>query len=248
MVMLMIPASGRKYFHMRIKYTSGGKTSFFYEVNKSKELVESLALQIDKLVSAIRFEGHRLYPTRVNEYKIFVTESPSEMNPESIRDEHPEGYDFGGNDVTLEISKDTPIPTYQCQKCDAPVNPTDEKCPNGHDLSIVGKKIKLLIKDEIKFTDSLSLKSGFVVNQIESEVKALAIDPNDPETEERWEVIKGLLEILADQGEERKDEHAVIIDQTSPLTLFQRIQENAMDHVITSAIILALTLLALMFG
>ena len=36
-----------------------------------------------------------------------------------------------------------PKPTYHCKKCNAMIYPKDEKCPNGHDLSIVGKIIKL---------------------------------------------------------------------------------------------------------
>ena len=225
----MISGSERKYYHMRIKYTSDGKTSFYYEVNKSKQLVNLLARQIDKLVSAIRFEGHRLYPRRVNEYKIFVTESPSEMNPESIRDEHPEGYDFGGNDVTLEISTDKAIPQYQCQKCSAPITSTDKICPNGHDLSIVGRKINLMLTDGMVLTESLNLKSGFVVKQIEKEVRTLAKDPSAANFEEALDVITGHLEAL-------RDDSVVIIKQTSPPTFFERAKEHALGYVISAII------------
>jgi len=114
----MASVSENKYYHMRIIYISGGKTYCYYEINKPKELVESIAIQIEKLVPSIRFEGHRLYPRRINDYRIFVTESPSEMSPDSVRSAYVHGYDFGGDDVTLEITSRGPKPKYHCQKCD----------------------------------------------------------------------------------------------------------------------------------
>jgi len=232
----MIPTPEKKYYHMRIKYISRGETSYFYEVNKPKELVEDIVLQIEKLVPAIRFEGHRIYPKRINEYKIFVTESPSEMSPESVRDDHPDGYDFGGDDVTLEITTSAPKPKYHCKKCDAIVNPTDEKCPNGHDLSIVGKKIKLTLTEGLTLSDSVNLTSGFVINKIEGEVKDLELEPKTPEIQAGIDEILGDVELLKSLVKEQKGILSSIRDQTSPPTLFQRIQENIMDHIITLGI------------
>lgn len=63
-----------------------------------------------------------------------------------------------------------PKPKYHCVKCNAIVDPTDEKCPNGHDLSIVGKKIKLALTEGLTLSDSVSLTSGFVINKIGSRV------------------------------------------------------------------------------
>jgi len=216
-------AQARAHYHMRIKYISGGETSYFYEVNKSKELVEGTALQIQNLVPAIRFEGHRIYPKRINEYKIFVTEFPSEMRPESVRDEHPDGYDFGGDDVTLEITTNAPKPTYRCKECDAIVNPTDEKCPNGHDLSNVGKIIKLTLTDRLTLSDSVTFTSGALFNDIEGKVKDLELEPITPaKRDEILDDLEYLKEIVID-----------VRDQTSPPTLFQRIQQNLLDYIIT---------------
>lgn len=226
----------RANYHMRIKYISGGKTSYFYEVNKSKELVEGTALQIENLVPAIRFEGHRIYPKRINEYKIFVTESPSEMRPESVRDNHPDGYDFGGDDVTLEITMGGPKPIYHCVKCDAIVNPTDEKCPNGHDLSIVGKKIKLTLTEKLTLSDSVTITRGEVINDIEGKVKDLELEPITPE-------LKAKIDEILDDVEFLKGIVIDVRDQTSPPTLFQRIQENIIDYIITFGIGLAAGLL-----
>ena len=199
-------AQARAHYHMRIKYISGGETSYFYEVNKSKELVEGTALQIQNLVPAIRFEGHRIYPKRINEYKIFVTESPSEMSPESVRDNHPDGYDFGGDDVTLEITTRGPTPKYHCVKCDAIVNPTDEKCPNGHDLSIVGRKIKLTLTEGLALSESVSLSSGLVVNKIENIVKALEPGPKTTEAQSDIEYVKDILEARDEQTRKALEE------------------------------------------
>lgn len=229
---IRLEAQARAHHHMRIKYISGGKTSYFYEINKPKELVENTALQIENLVPAIRFESHRIYPKRINEYKIFVTESPSEMSPESVRDEHPDGYDFGGDDITLEITTNAPKPKYRCKECDAIVNPTDEKCPNGHDLSIVGKIIKLTLTEKLTLSDSVTLTSGAVFNDIEDKVKDLELEPITPE-------IKSKLDEILDDVEFLKGIVIDVRDQTSPATLFERIQENIIDYIITFGIGLA---------
>ena len=98
--------TSEKYYHIRMIYKSGGETSHLYEVNKPKDLMEDVVLKIQKLVPVITFNGRRVYPKRIFEFKIFATESPFEMSSESLHDEHPEGYSgyFGGEDVTLEIT------------------------------------------------------------------------------------------------------------------------------------------------
>lgn len=238
---LKLEAQARAHYQMRIKYISGGETSYFYEINKSKELVESTALQIENLVPAIRFEGQRIYPKRINEYKIFVTESPSEMSPEPVRNEHPDGYDFGGKDVTLEITTNAPKPIYHCKECDAIVNLTDEKCPNGHDLSNVGKVIKLTLTEELTLSDSVTLTSGAAFNDIEGKVKDLEHEPITPA---KIDAILDDLEYLKDRHKEDKVTLSTIEEHTSPPTFFQRIQENIMDHIITHVITLGIGFVA----
>ena len=49
-------------------------------------------------------------------------------------------------------------PKYHCVKCDAIVNLTDEKCPNGHVLKDVGIKMKLLLEDKITLSDQLEIR------------------------------------------------------------------------------------------
>lgn len=230
---MKMEAQARAHHHMRIKYISGGETTYFYEINKPKELVESVVLQIEKLVPAIRFEGRRIYPKRINEYKIFVTESPSEMNPESVRDDHPDGYDFGGDDVTLEITTRAPKPKYHCVKCDAIVNPTDEKCPNGHDLSIVGKKIKLTLIEGLTLSDSVNTTSGIMISKIEDEVKDLKLGPITPEFLAKIDELVDDVELIKDLGKDQTVILSSIREQTSPPTLFQRIQQNFLDYIIT---------------
>ncbi|MCW4051239.1 MAG: hypothetical protein NWE89_16060 [Candidatus Bathyarchaeota archaeon] len=50
------------------------------------------------------------------------------------------------------------VPKYHCQKCDAPIDPTDKICPNGHVLKEVGKKIKLHLEDRINLFSSFEIK------------------------------------------------------------------------------------------
>ncbi len=203
---IMIPSPEKKYYHMRIIYISGDKTYCYYEINKQKELVESIAIQIEKPVPSIRFEGHRLFPSRITNYRIFVTESPSEMNPHSVRSAYVHGYDFGGDDVTLEITTRGPKPEYHCKQCEAIVNPTDKKCPNGHDLSTVGKKIKLTLTEGLTLSDSVNLSSSFAIEKIDSIVKDLELGPMTPETQKFIDVLDFVSDVINDQTRMIKEE------------------------------------------
>ncbi len=125
-----------------------------------------------------------------------------------------------------------PIPIYHCKKCDAIIKPTDEKCPNGHDLSIVGKMIKLNLKEGLTLSDSVSLTSGFVINKIGNIVKGLELEPITPENQIKIDELNEISELLKEQ----KATLSRIVAQTSPPTFLQRFQENAMDYFITLVI------------
>jgi len=97
-----------QYYQMRIIYHSGGETSYLYELNKSKKLAKNITLQIQKSVPSLPFGGRlNVYPRRIKEYKCFERTSLFETSEEALRSQYPHGYDgnFGGKDVTLEITK-----------------------------------------------------------------------------------------------------------------------------------------------
>lgn len=52
--------------------------------------------------------------------------------------------------ATMEVPKETD--GCYCQKCGIPVDPTDEKCPNGHVLAEVGRAYLISASGSIKFT------------------------------------------------------------------------------------------------
>lgn len=99
--------AGTQYFHIRIIYKSGGETYYLYEVNQPKKLVETVISQIEKLVPYISFDGQRIYPKRIFEYKVFQTESPFESTSDTLHEKYPEGYknNFEGEDITLKITQ-----------------------------------------------------------------------------------------------------------------------------------------------
>jgi len=97
----------------------------------------------------------------------------------------------------------SPKPEYHCKKCDAIVNPTDEKCPNGHDLSIVGKMSKLTLTEGLTLSDSVDLSSSFVINEIESIVKDFGLGPKTPEI--RSEVFDYIKERFKDQEDHTRE-------------------------------------------
>lgn len=97
-----------QYYQMRIIHDSGGQRSYLYEFNKSKELAKNIILQIEKDVPSFPFGGtRRVMPGRIADYKCFERESRFETSEESLRSQYPHGYDgdFGGTDVTLEITR-----------------------------------------------------------------------------------------------------------------------------------------------
>lgn len=231
---------------MRIRYHSGGGTSFYYEANMPKILVEAMVFRIEKLVPAIRFEGHRLYPKRIYQYKIFATETLSEENPDSIRSEYPDGYDFDGDDVTLQFvmrPSTAPTPEYKCGECGASVNTSDEKCPNGHILFDVGKRIDLTLTEGITLSNALSTSTGFVIDKIENIAKELDLPSLNPKDQAKLDTMLMLVKVLEENDAEQTTILSLIKDQTSPPTLRQRIQENLLDYIITLAIGLVLGLL-----
>jgi len=97
-----------QYYQIRIIHDSGGQKSYLYEFNKSKELAINIILQIEKDVPSFPFGGtRRVMPGRIADYKVFVRSSPFETSEESLRSQYLHGYDgdFGGTDVTLEITR-----------------------------------------------------------------------------------------------------------------------------------------------
>jgi len=61
-------------------------------------------------------------------------------------------------------------PSYECNKCGAAVRSSDTFCPNGHDLSKVGKKIKLTLSEAITVSTNLVTSSTSTITTI-SEVR-----------------------------------------------------------------------------
>jgi len=61
-------------------------------------------------------------------------------------------------------------PSYECNKCGAPVKSSDTFCPYGHDLSKVGKKIKLTLSEAITVSTNSVTSSTSTITTI-SEVR-----------------------------------------------------------------------------
>jgi len=99
-------ASKESFYQFVIKYKSGAEFLYAYELNRSEEEAVELAALIDALVPSIRFNGKSIYPRRVNEYRIYLTETPFPHRSQYLHDLYPDGYtgDFEGKEVTLEIS------------------------------------------------------------------------------------------------------------------------------------------------
>lgn len=107
MVQLRPGVAVRGYYHLSLIYISGGRTSYLYELNKAERTAEDIALKIHDLVPDIRFDGARVFPKRVHNFRVFVSDSFFDQSSNSLREEYPEGYpgNFGGTDVTLEITE-----------------------------------------------------------------------------------------------------------------------------------------------
>ena len=57
-------------------------------------------------------------------------------------------------------------PSYECNQCGAPVESSDEFCPNGHELSLVGKQIRLTLGEAITVSTDLTSSSSSTITRI----------------------------------------------------------------------------------
>jgi len=80
-----------------------------------------------------------------------------------------------------------------CQKCGAPVDPTDEKCPNGHVLTEVGRSLYRSASARIVFNASEATVK--ILNDIKDNVETLSKE----ELEEKINEINENMRILRDQ-------------------------------------------------
>lgn len=99
-----MPFVGR-FHQFRIIYKSGAHFEYAYEVNLSEKQAIEIMAQIEERVSKITFDGRTIFPNRIRERRIFLTESSFPHSSQRLRELYPEGYkeDFEGEDVTREI-------------------------------------------------------------------------------------------------------------------------------------------------
>lgn len=83
--------------------------------------------------------------------------------------------------------------------------------------------------------NALSRKSGVIIHKIRKIVKSLELESKTPENQMIIVELNEISDLLKEQ-QELKDILSTIVDQTSPPTLLQRIQENVMEYFITLAI------------
>ena len=96
-------SSKAKFYQFVIIYES----NYLYEVNISeKRAIEHAVKIVNRAeVPEMYFDGRTIYPKRVGQRRIFVTESPCPNDSPWFHKNHPKGYEgnFGGNEVTGEI-------------------------------------------------------------------------------------------------------------------------------------------------
>ena len=98
-------SSSISFYHIKIIYRSGADVDYAYEVNLSEEQATEILAQIEDHVPEITFDGRTIFPKRIKERRVFLTESPFSFSSQRLHNLYPEGYrgDFEGREVTREI-------------------------------------------------------------------------------------------------------------------------------------------------
>lgn len=115
---------------------------------------------------------------------------------------------------------------YYCKKCGVSVNPTDEKCSNGHDLKEVGTQIKLYLDDRLFVSDKISIvqsASEAVIIKL-TEFKEIFGDLNVKQRDEYFDEINKNLEIIK--------------NQTRKKSCIEKIKDKIMDNILSYVILL----------
>ena len=160
-------------------------------------------------------------------------------------------------------------PEYYCEKCGAPVDPTDEKCPNGHDLKEVGIQIKKLLEEKLVLNDTVSIVHnasqavhkginvvGIVLQEIKNDYNDLraTFDVNQEEISNKSDIPRKL-DLLRDKMnqmgsnvEKMVSDVEKIKDQTTEPTSGQQVIADARSAIIGWIVAAIMTLIALFLG
>lgn len=126
---------------------------------------------------------------------------------------------------------------YECKKCGAVVESSDNFCPNGHDLSKVGRNIKLTLGEVITLSDEAVNASSFMTLNIDRLIQSLEETSTiTPEIQDDIKSLKKQGEGLENILERVESLLNIVKDQTKSLSVFGRIKENFLDYLITAAI------------
>jgi len=92
-------------YHFRIIYKSGADFDYAYEINLSEEQATDILAQIKERVPEITFDGRTIFPKRIKECRIFLTEYSFPYSSQHLHEYYPRGYkgDFRGREGTREI-------------------------------------------------------------------------------------------------------------------------------------------------
>ena len=98
----MVSARETPFYHFTIKYKERAEFAYAYEVNLTKEQAVEILADIKARKPTIMFDARTIFPKRVNEHRIFLTERSSRRSSQNLHDLFPRGYqgNYGGKEVT----------------------------------------------------------------------------------------------------------------------------------------------------
>jgi hypothetical protein len=132
---------------------------------------------------------------------------------------------------------------YHCQKCGAKITSIDTECPNGHNLTEVGRKINLSLSEVLTVSENLVHTSGLLIQHYENSRGNLSqIEDEIPELRP---LILSMDTGFAEMTSEFNDvkEMITIVQEQQKPSWRVRIKENIVDYLITAIISFAVGLL-----
>lgn len=128
-------------------------------------------------------------------------------------------------------------PSYECKECGAPIKPSDKFCPNGHDLSKVGRKIKLTLAEAITVSTKLVTSSTSTVTRITEVQNSIQTSTTLPpqvrdQYFEELDEIKTEVRDYIEQFQVMTPLLEEIQDQTKPKEGWEWLSEQIMSNIV----------------
>ena len=134
-----------------------------------------------------------------------------------------------------------------CQKCGAPVDPTDEKCPNGHVLAEVGRAFVRSASSSLKLIQGQIVTSSHEIAMVSGEVVKSA-----GSTLQAYEQLKGTFDVnqvkIAKEIKIEEEIRAVSDNSKRLVELGEKQNKNHITSTVVAVVAIVVAVIAILIG